>query len=158
MAEVICTAIVPHSTGKRTNPAILPGMAKLLPDDAPGLGVDLVDVARFMASLQRGGERMRERMFTDQEWQECQSRANPGPHLAARFAAKEAGMKCLGTGWTQGVGFADFEVISDGKTAPRMVLHGQAAQIAASMSIRTLRLSLSHTDDQAIAIALAETL
>ena len=132
-------------------------MVMRLPEGVPGVGVDLVDVARLEASLERGGQALLDRMFTPSEQQECQSRKEPSMHFAARMAAKEAGMKVLGTGWTGGVGFCDFEVISDGKTAPQLRLHGAAAEHARKSGIRSMRLSLSHTDDLAIAFVVAET-
>lgn len=131
-------------------------MVMRLPEGLPGIGVDLVDVARLEASLERGGQALLDRMFTLAEQQECQSRKQPAMHFAARMAAKEAGMKVLGSGWTGGVGFCDFEVVSDGKTAPQLLLHGVAADRARENRIRALRLSLSHTDGLAIAFVVAE--
>ena len=129
-------------------------MSLPLPADLPGIGVDLVDIARLVAALERGGPPLRDRMFTPAEQEECEGRPNPGMHYAARMAAKEAGMKVLGTGWTGGVGFQDFEVISDGRTAPKLRLHGQAAVVASRHGIREMRLSLSHTDTMAIAFVI----
>ena len=131
-------------------------MVMRLPEGLPGIGVDLVEIARLEASLERGGQPMLDRMFTPAEQQECQSRKQSAMHYAARMAAKEAGMKVLGTGWTGGVGFCDFEVVSDGKTAPKMLLHGAAAERAREHGIRSMRLSLSHTDELAIAFVVAE--
>ena len=130
-------------------------MSISLPEGVPGVGIDLVDVGRLETSLERGGQALRDRMFTPAEQAECARRKSPGMHLAARMAAKEAGMKVLGTGWTGGVGFQDFEVVSDGSTAPKLLLHGRAAELAEQAGIGEMRLSLSHTDSLAIAIVIA---
>ena len=131
-------------------------MVLKLPEMAPGIGIDLVDVARLQHTLESSSGKMKERIFTEAEWAECQSRRKPEIHLAARFAAKEAAMKCLGTGWTEGVGFKEFEVVSDGTIPPVMKISGRAAEIALERGIRGFRISLSHTDSLAIAIAFAE--
>lgn len=122
---------------------------------APGVGFDLVDVDRFRLAMERNGRRFRERVFTPQEQAECDGRADPILHYAARFAAKEAGMKALGTGWSGGVGFRDFEVHSNGKQAPRLELHGKAAEVAQRLGLRGLRVSLSHTERSAGAAVVA---
>ena len=127
-----------------------------LPDSAPGIGIDLVDVARFAGSLERSEKRMRERVFTTAEWDECQSRSEPAVHFAARFAAKEALMKSLGTGWTDGVAFDEIEVISDGKVAPQIHVSGRTAELAEQLGIARFRLSMSHTDHLAVAMVFAE--
>ncbi len=127
-------------------------MSTPLSATTPGVGIDIADVARVQKAIERGGQGFLDKVFTSAEQAECQSRANPWPHYAARFAAKEAGMKALGTGWTGGVAFLDFEIISDGATAPQLKLHGQAAARAASEGLPSLRLSMSHTDDTATAI------
>lgn len=128
-----------------------------LVSDLPGVGIDLVDVGRLADSLERGGTALRNRIFTTGEQEECGRRAKPIMHLAARLAAKEAGMKALGSGWTGGVGFCDFEVVSDGRTAPKLLLHGEAAALAEKAGIAEMRLSLSHTDHLAIAIVVCTT-
>jgi holo-[acyl-carrier protein] synthase len=95
-----------------------------------GSGIDLVEIARVERALARRGERFRERLFTPAERRDCERHARPGPHFALRFAAKEAGMKAIGTGWRRGVGWRDFEVCvtSDGL---RLRVHGRAAEFAA---------------------------
>lgn len=127
-------------------------MANVAPSTIPGVGIDLADVARMRDSLDRGGQPFMDKVFTPSEQSECQSRAKPHVHFAARFAAKEAAMKALGTGWTEGIAFTDFEIISDGAKAPRIILHGVAAQRAAEQDLPTFRLSMSHTDTMATAI------
>ncbi|MBT3340305.1 MAG: holo-ACP synthase [Planctomycetes bacterium] len=127
-------------------------MSTLLPATTPGIGIDIAEVLRVQNAIERGGQTFLDKVFTSAEQTECNRRPNPWPHFAARFAAKEAGMKALGTGWTGGVGFLDFEVISDGASAPQLKLHGQAAQRSKDANLPAMRLSMSHTDDLATAI------
>ena len=117
--------------------------------------MDLVSIARFTTSLEKGGQTFLDRIFTTAEQQECQNRPRPAQHFAARFAAKEAGMKALGCGWAGGVTFTDFEVVSDGYSVPKMVLHGKALELAKAQGIKTIALSLSHAADTAGAFAVA---
>jgi holo-[acyl-carrier protein] synthase len=120
-----------------------------------GIGMDLVAIARFTQSLEHGGQAFLERIFTAAEQLECTSRPHPAQHYAARFAAKEAGMKALGCGWSGGVTFTDFEVVSDGSSVPKLLLHGKALQLAVALGITELALSLSHTDATAGAFVVA---
>lgn len=124
----------------------------------PGLGIDLVSVPRFRDSVENGGQAFLDRIFTGDEQQDCLSRKEPHPSLAARFAAKEAVMKALGTGWGAGVRFQDIEVHADDAGAPRLRLHGRAAELAAEAGFGDMRVSLSHTDEQATAVVLAVNL
>lgn len=120
-----------------------------------GIGMDLVSITRFTKSLEKGGDTFLNRIFTAAERQECQNRPNPAQHFAARFAAKEAGMKALGCGWAGGVTFTDFEVVSDGYSVPKLVLHGKALELATEQGVRTIALSISHAEDTAGAFAVA---
>ncbi len=126
-----------------------------LPGGCPGLGVDLVEVERFRSSLEHGGPAFRDRLFTAAEQAECEARPDPAPHYAARFAVKEAAMKALGTGWSGGLAFTDFEVHSDGRSAPGLQLRGRAAERAREAGILAWRVSLSHTRALAVAVVLA---
>jgi holo-[acyl-carrier protein] synthase len=119
-----------------------------------GIGVDLVNIVRIKHLLHRWGERFLRRTFTPQEISYCAAKARPAQHYAARFAAKEAVFKALGTGWNLGVGWQDVEVQVDAASGqPAAVLHGPAqARLGASGSFRVL-LSLSHDKDYAIAQA-----
>ena len=127
----------------------------LWPMEMPGLGLDLVSVPRFAAALERGGDAFRERLFTPAEQAQADSRSRPAQHYAARFAAKEAVMKALGRGFGQGVAFPEIEVVSDGRTPPRLELHGETAALAAAAGIVGWSLSLSHSDETAGAVVLA---
>lgn len=118
-----------------------------------GVGTDLVDVDRVRAALDRQPG-LRTRLFTDDEWDYAARHRDPHPHLAARFAAKEAVMKALGRGMSS-MGFAEIEVVRDDHGAPAVVLHGAAAQVATAAGVAGFHLSLTHTDSLAQAVAIA---
>jgi holo-[acyl-carrier protein] synthase len=120
-----------------------------------GLGTDLVAIARVEAMLSRHGERFLRRVFTPTEQAECLRRARPAMHLAARLAAKEAAMKALGTGWSQGVRWLDVEVHSKGDTPPNLHLGGVARTHAEARGIRQTLVSLSHDGAYALAVVTA---
>ncbi len=101
------------------------------------------------------GQRFLERCFTPHERGVCVGRANPAEHLAARFAAKEAILKALGTGWSGGVAWTDAEVITLPSGAPSVALHNMAARIADERGIRAWLLSLTHAGGLAMASAIA---
>jgi holo-[acyl-carrier protein] synthase len=134
-------------------PASLPRMKNLPAIIA--VGVDLVELDRIERLLDAEGDRFLSRVFTAQERAYCLGKAKPVPSLAARFAAKEAVMKCLGTGWTDGVGFAQIEVTRDAAGQPGVMLTGRAAEVARARAITSFRLSLSHGEHTAIAFAVA---
>ena len=115
------------------------------------LGIDLVEVPRILAMLEKSGDRFKERVFTPGEILYCDSCAMPAMHYAARFAAKEAVTKAFGTGLADGVIWRDIEVRRDEKGLPSIVLHGGAFKKAAELGIREMRVSLSHTAQMAIA-------
>jgi holo-[acyl-carrier protein] synthase len=121
-----------------------------------GVGVDAVAIARIRNLAERNGERFLQRVFTAAEVEYCRTRHRPDESLAARFAAKEAVMKCLGTGWTNGVTFRDIEVTRDDAGAVGVRLSGGAREAAARRGIQRLHLSLSHTAGEAIAFVVAE--
>jgi len=115
-------------------------------------GVDLVDCARLARSLDRFGDRFLERVFTEGERAYADSSAKRRvEHLAARFAAKEAVLKALGTGWRSGIAWTDVEVVREASGRPTVRLHGQAARAAGSLGVEAWVLSLSHTPTMAIA-------
>lgn len=116
-----------------------------------GLGVDLADTARIRALLEKSGERFKARVFTTGECAYCDSCADPTLHYTARFAAKEAAAKALGTGFAEGVSWQDIEVVREPSGAPRVVLHGGAAVKAGELGVKKILLSLTHTDSAAAA-------
>lgn len=125
-------------------------------EGAVGLGVDIVEIARMRRILERTPS-FREKVFSEEERAYCESTANPEVHYATRFAAKEAVLKALGTGFSRGVANHDVEVRRNAKGRPFVVLHGRAKEIAAEQGVRELPLSLSYTHTDAVACALAIT-
>jgi holo-[acyl-carrier protein] synthase len=115
-----------------------------------GLGFDATDIPRIAAALERYGERFLRRVFTDGEIAYCTRRRNPAPHLAGRFAAKEAAMKALGTGHSRGVLWRDIEVIRV-SGPPQLRLHGGAATRADRMHVRSSLLTITHAETLAMA-------
>ncbi len=115
-----------------------------------GLGIDATDIPRIGSALERYGERFLRRVFTDGEIAYCTQRRNPAPHLAGRFAAKEAAMKALGTGHGRGVLWKDIEVFR-AFGPPQLRLHGGAAARAERMHVRSSLLTITHSDVLAIA-------
>ena len=120
------------------------------------VGVDMVDVERVQRLLEEGGDSFLERVYTREESAYCLARARPGEHLAARFAAKEAVMKCLGTGWSKGVGFCQVEVRREPSGEVTVVLTGRALEVSRDRGIGRIHISLSHTAERAVAFAVAE--
>ena len=115
-----------------------------------GLGLDATDIERIAATIERYGERFMHRIFTDGEVAYCTCRRVPAIHFAGRFAAKEAAMKALGTGHSQGVLWRDIEVVRRGGP-PQLQLHGGAARQFASMNGRSSLLTITHSEDLAMA-------
>ncbi len=113
-----------------------------------GIGVDLVEVDRFSAAVDRHGPRFLQRLFTQREIDACGARHE---RLAARFAAKEAVAKAFGTGIGEAMGFREIEVENDDAGRPRIVLHGTAAATAAARGVAGIHVSLSHTAAHAVA-------
>ena len=122
-----------------------------------GTGVDLAEVDRVRQAIERHGQRFIERIYTPAEIAYAQRKANRYERYAARFAAKEAGMKAIGTGWKRGVRWRDFEVINLPSGRPTLLFHGVAAQFAESLGVRNIALSLTHTSVQAMAIVILES-
>jgi len=119
-------------------------------------GVDLVELDRLQRVLEERGSRFVARVYTAAEVQYCSAQAQPVTSFGARFAAKEAVLKCLGTGWGRGVGFTDVEVLRGPSGAVGVRLSGEAAVVARSLGITRIHLSLSHTKGHAVAFAVAE--
>ena len=121
-----------------------------------GTGVDISEVRRIQAALERFGDRFLRRVFTPDEVQYCMGKPNVAERLAARFAAKEAGMKAIGTGLRYGVTWHDVEVVRLPRQRPVLQFHGKAAELAARLGCKHTHLSLSHTKEQAIAHVILE--
>lgn len=123
---------------------------------AVGLGVDIVEIERMRAILARTPS-FREKVFSEEERAYCEATATPEVHYATRFAAKEAVLKALGTGFARGIANHDVEVRRNAKGRPYVVLHGRAKDVAAEQGVLELPLSLSYTHTDAVACALAIT-
>ena len=121
-----------------------------------GTGIDIAEVPRIAQSIERYGDRFLQRIYTEGERRYCDSKANRAERYAARFAAKEAAMKALGTGWSRGVRWRDIEVSRMPGGRPTIAFHGKAAEFAAKLGTKNVALSLSHTVDQAIAQVILE--
>ena len=121
-----------------------------------GTGVDLAEVPRIRASIERYGKRFIERIYTPAEIAYVERKANRYERYAARFAAKEAGMKAIGTGWRRGVRWQDFEVANLPTGKPTLRLHGVAAQVALRLGVKNIALSLTHTAEMALAHVILE--
>lgn len=121
-----------------------------------GLGVDIVEIARMKAILGRTPSFAR-RVFSEAEREYCDGKAQPEVHYATRFAAKEAVVKALGTGFSEGVGVRDIEVRRTSKGRPYVVLTGRAREVAREQGVREIPLSLSFTHTEAVACAMAIT-
>src|SRR5438128_4070331 len=115
-----------------------------------GLGLDATDIERIAATIERYGERFVHRIFTDGEVAYCTRRRLPAIHFAGRFAAKEAAMKALGTGHSQGVVWRDIEVVRRGGP-PQLALHGGAGRRFEAIGGRSSLLTITHSDDLAMA-------
>jgi holo-[acyl-carrier protein] synthase len=122
-----------------------------------GTGIDIAEVARIAESIQRFGDRFLTRVFTEEEIRYCQSKVNRAERFAARFAAKEAAMKALGTGWNYGIRWRDIEVFRKPGGRPTIRFHGKAAEFAAKLNARNVALSLTHTALQAMASVILES-
>ena len=121
-----------------------------------GLGTDLVEVSRIDKSITTFGERFTQRVFTAGERAYVGSKANTAERYAARFAAKEAAMKALGTGWASGVGWLQIEVTNEDSGRPVLRLHGVAEAVAGRMGVERIWLSLTHTSQNACAVVILE--
>jgi len=119
-----------------------------------GVGVDLVKIPRMRAVIERWDERFLARVFTPAEIAYCRGRRDPIPHFAARFAAKEAGLKALGTGLRFGIRWRDLEVLRERGQAPTLLLHGRSREIGLQLGGRRMLLALTHDGDYALAQAL----
>ena len=116
-----------------------------------GIGTDIVEIARVESALHRWGSRFLARVFTDQEIAYCSGKATPAPRFALRFAAKEAFVKALGTGFRSGISLRQIEVTREKGGPPTLRLHGESRSVVSKNGIKKTFLSLS--DDGAYALA-----
>jgi holo-[acyl-carrier protein] synthase len=121
-----------------------------------GTGVDLAEVPRIRASVERFGRKFVERIYTPREIAYVERKANKYERFAARFAAKEAGMKALGTGWRRGVRWQDFEVTNLPSGRPTLALHGVAREYAEKLGVKQIHVSLTHTAEYGLAYIIFE--
>jgi holo-[acyl-carrier protein] synthase len=122
-----------------------------------GSGIDIAEVDRIAQSIARFGRRFTERIFTADEIRYCQSKANKAERYAARFAAKEAGMKAIGTGWSRGVRWQDIEVKRLPGGRPTLTFHGKAGEFFAKLGGVRAHLSITHTKQTAMAFVILES-
>ena len=122
-----------------------------------GIGIDLVEVERVTAALEKHGDVWTHKIFTERERAYCDAQHEPAIHYAARFAAKEAVAKAFGTGIGKNAALQDLEVVNSDNGAPKMLLHGDAKDFAKEQGIAHVLISLTHTKDHAAANAVAET-
>lgn len=120
------------------------------------IGSDLAQIERLQAAHERRGAALLKRLFTPAEQAYCDARKARFTHYAGRFAVKEAVMKVLGTGWARGVRWIDIEVTRAPGSAPQLVLHGRAAEIAAELGIAKVHITITHDAGLAMAVAVAE--
>jgi holo-[acyl-carrier protein] synthase len=121
-----------------------------------GIGSDLAEVGRIRNSMERYGDRFLHRIYTEAERASALSKANAAERFAARFAAKEAGMKAIGTGWHRGVTWKDFEVINERSGRPTLKLSGVAQRIAEELGVKRISISLTHTAEMAFAVVILD--
>jgi holo-[acyl-carrier protein] synthase len=121
-----------------------------------GTGVDLAEVPRIQAAIERHGRRFIERIYTPAEIAYVERKANRYERFAARFAAKEAGMKAIGIGWRRGVRWQDFEVANLPSGKPTLLFHGRAALFAEALGVKSIALSLTHTAELGMAHVILE--
>lgn len=122
-----------------------------------GVGIDLVEIARFKAAMSRHGDRFLVKIFTSRERNYCEGKWNRLAHYTARFAAKEAVLKALGTGWSGGIHWTDVEVTHGRSGEVGVKLIGAASAVARRKRIRTVHLNITHSERYAAAVAVAES-
>lgn len=122
-----------------------------------GLGVDIAEVPRIRAAIEKRGQAFLRRVFTSGEIAYCERFKNKFERFAGRFAAKEAAMKALGTGWGRGVRWVDLEVVREQSGRPTLAITGEAGKIAAQLGVKNIAVSITHTADQAFAQVIFET-
>jgi holo-[acyl-carrier protein] synthase len=122
-----------------------------------GVGTDLMEIARIAQSIERYGDRFLRRVFTPREIAYCQRKKNAAESFTARFAAKEAGAKALGTGISHGINWLELEVTREPSGKPGLELSGRAAERARQLGVAHIVLSLSHSKNTALAVVIMES-
>ncbi len=118
------------------------------------IGTDIIEVDRIQLMIQKHGDTFFDRVFTDEEVRYCNARALASQHFAGRWAAKEAVLKVLGTGWAKGIKWTEMEVQNLASGKPIMQLSGKAAEVAQEIGVARVLISISHTRQHAIAYAI----
>jgi holo-[acyl-carrier protein] synthase len=121
-----------------------------------GLGVDITEIDRMESAIERRGRPFLERIFTPSEIAYCERHRHRAERFAGRFAAKEAAMKALGTGWARGVRWVDIEVVREPGGKPTLNLSGESCAIATSLGVRNIALTITHTGNTALALVIFE--
>ena len=121
-----------------------------------GIGSDIVECLRIGRMIEQHGELFLTRVYTAREMRHCQERMHATEHFAGRWAAKEAVLKALGTGWRRGIGWRDIEIRNDRKGAPQIHLRGGARDIMERAGIRSMHVTISHCRSYAVAYVVAE--
>ena len=121
-----------------------------------GTGLDVAEVSRIQQAIERYGRRFIERIYTPAEIAYVERKANRMERYAGRFAAKEAAMKAIGTGWRRRVRWRDFEVANLPSGKPTLRLHGEAGRIAKGLGVTSISLSMTHTASQGVAFVILE--
>lgn len=122
-----------------------------------GTGIDIVETARIQQALERHGARFCRRLYSPGEISYCEKFKNKAERYAARFAAKEAAFKALGTGWREGVRWLDVEVVHQPSGKPELVLSGRAGEVARDLGVTRTALSISHADHYVVAQVIFES-
>ncbi len=121
-----------------------------------GMGVDIAEVGRIQAAIEKRGAAFLQRIYTQKEIAYCERFKNKFERYAGRFAVKEAAMKALGTGWRHGVRWVDLEVVREKSGRPTLMMAGEAAKIASRLGVKNIAVSITHTAEQALAQVIFE--
>ncbi|MEE8162145.1 MAG: holo-ACP synthase [Acidobacteriota bacterium] len=120
-----------------------------------GIGIDIVEIHRIREALE-GNQTLEKKVFTDEEIGYCRQRKNKNQHFGGRFAAKEAALKALGTGWSQGIHWKDVEIIDGAQGRPTLVFHGTAKEVFEKSGAQRTHLSITHSSEHAVAVVVLE--
>lgn len=121
-----------------------------------GTGIDIIEIDRIKRSMSKYSERFEQKVFTQKEIDYCYSQADPGKHFAARFSVKEAVLKSLGTGMSQGIAWRDIEVDHQSSGQPILNLYGKGKELFDRLELKSIHISITHDKQYAVAHAIAE--